>query len=423
MTKGMKPKEHFWSDELVTLIETAGIKMSDRVGCAFLNRLLHRGNTDSLKMKTITEMCDRHGNQILNYQEQHAREVLEQHHFDPDTGKPACDAGVQFLQESVAVNHTQIDPSLIDNYVKDYNSRKNDDILIQMTDQQKAAIESPDMSTVYICLDDVGVKRQKEKREKTSHHATGTHADSAETELSAAPKTKSRPSVETSVAHICVDNMRYVLLADSILQLCLNVLAFLLEFNLLADHRLIFMTDGASNIRTSLREVFGFRQYTVLLDWFHLRKHCAEIISMMLRSGKENRDVQYQIKRSLFRYLWCGNVQGAITYINGLSTDDIRNEFRRTELVEYLKRKEYAIQCYAVRRYLGLSTTSNPVEKANDLTVARRQKKKSMSWSRHGSRGLAALTALYMNHEADNWHSNNVLRYEMYEKYGDALAA
>ena len=143
----------------------------------------------------------------------------------------------------------------------------------------------------------------------------------------------------------------------------------------------------------------------------------------MLRAGKENRDTQYQVKRMIFRYLWCGNVQGAITQIRSPATGVIRNEAHRKELIEYLERKEYAIQCYAVRRYPGLTTTSNPVEKANDLTVARRQKKKSMSWSRHGSIGMASLTALYLNNEADTWHEPHILSYEMYEKYGNGMAA
>ena len=195
-----------------------------------------------------------------------------------------------------------------------------------------------------------------------------------------------------------------------------------MEFNLLGGYRLVFLVDGAKDIKSALEAVFGFRCYTVLLDWFHLRKHCAETISMMLRAGKENRDTQYRIKRTLFRYLWCGNVRGAISYVRSLPNDAIRNESRRKELIEYLERKEYAIQCYAVRRNLGLTTTSNPVEKANDLTVARRQKKKSMSWSRHGSIGLAALTALYMNNEAERWHESHTLSYEMYEKYGDGMA-
>ena len=424
LTKGMKPKEHFWSAEIIALTENTWIKMTNRVGIAFLNRLLHRDGTESLKMKTLSEMCDRHGNELMDYQNQHASSILVEHHFDPETGIPQGDADLNSLQENGSENVpiSQERKAQIDEYIERYNSSKQDGISIQMTDQQWNNLETPDMSTVYIALDGVGVKRQKDKREQDKEKQTAPPAN-AEENLSAAPKQKGRPSVETSVAHINIGNNRYVLLADSMMKLCLYVLAFLLEFNLLSGYRLVFLVDGAKDIKASLEAVFGFRRYTVLLDWFHLRKHCAETISMMLRAGKENRDTQYRIKRTLFRHLWCGNVQGAISFIQGLSSDTIRNEARRRELIEYLERKEYAIQCYAVRRYLGLTTTSNPVEKANDLTVARRQKKKSMSWSRHGSIGLAALTALYMNNEAEGWHESHTLSYGMYEKYGDGMVA
>ena len=398
--------------------------MTNRVGIAFLNRLLHRQGIEALKMKTLSEMCDRHGNEVMDFQEQHARDVLAEHHFDSDTGKPQEAADLNSLQDNESEN-LPIYPEKkkqIDDYIDKYNNSKQDGISIQMTNQQWEDLETPDMPTVYVALDGVGVKRQKDNRESNEEKQTVASANVTE-DLSAAPKQKGRPSVETSVAHISVDNKRYVLLADSMMKLCLHVLAFLLEFNLLGGYRLVFLVDGAKDIKSSLEAVFGFRHYTVLLDWYHLRKHCAEILSMMLRAGKENRDIQYRIKRMLFRYLWCGNVKGAIAYLRSLTCDIIRNEARRKELIEYLERKEYAIQCYAVRRYLGLTTTSNPVEKANDLTVARRQKKKSMSWSKHGSVGLASLTALYMNNEAEGWHESHTLSYEMYEKYGDGMAA
>ena len=100
LTKGMKPKEHFWSAEIIKLIENTGIKMTNRVGQAFLNRLMHRDGEDSLKMKTLSEMCDRHGNEILDYLDQHAQAILSLHHFDPDTGKPLDDADIAPLQEA-----------------------------------------------------------------------------------------------------------------------------------------------------------------------------------------------------------------------------------------------------------------------------------------------------------------------------------
>ena len=265
--------------------------MSNRVGIAFLNRLLHRQGPESLKMKTLSEMCDRHGNAVMNFQDQHARDVLMEYHFDPDTGKPLDTADLKALQDNESEN-LPICPerkAQIDEYIDKYNTGKQDGVSINMTDQQWGNLETPDIKTVYIALDGVGVKRQKDKREPEKENRTITSATVAE-DLSAAPKQKGRPTVETSVAHISVDNNRYVLLADSMMKLCLYVLAFLLEFNLLGGYRLVFLVDGAKDIKSSLEAVFGFRRYTVLLDWFHLRKHCAEIISMMLRAGKENRD-------------------------------------------------------------------------------------------------------------------------------------
>ena len=96
----MKPKEHFWSAEIISLTENTWIKMTNRVGIAFLNRLLHRQGTESLKMKTLSEMCDRNGNDVISYHNQHARDVLIEHHFDPDTGKPQDAADLNSLQEN-----------------------------------------------------------------------------------------------------------------------------------------------------------------------------------------------------------------------------------------------------------------------------------------------------------------------------------
>ena len=85
----------------------------------------------------------------------------------------------------------------------------------------------------------------------------------------------------------------------------------------------------------------------------------------------------------------------------------------RQNLIRYLQNKESVIACYAMRRRLGLRISSNAVEKANDLTVAKRQKHQGMSWSYHGSRHFAALTALYLNQEADVWHKTGSLSFKM----------
>ena len=79
----------------------------------------------------------------------------------------------------------------------------------------------------------------------------------------------------------------------------------------------------------------------------------------------------------------------------------------------YLERKRAGITCYAVRKKLGLRNSSNPVEKANDLLVARRQKHNGMSWTPHGSGALAAIEMLYENEQAVLWFRNKQLSFLM----------
>lgn len=90
------------------------------------------------------------------------------------------------------------------------------------------------------------------------------------------------------------------------------LLAFLLSNGLLEDKRLVFITDGATNIKDHIAKFFGFRQYTLLLDWLHLEKKCREYLSMALRGGKEEKSA---VRNALFGMLWVGNVEDSKNYI------------------------------------------------------------------------------------------------------------
>lgn len=91
------------------------------------------------------------------------------------------------------------------------------------------------------------------------------------------------------------------------------------------------------------------------------------------------------------------------------------------EQISYLKRKEYSITCYAVRAGLGLRNSSNPVEKENDILVARRQKHSGMSWSIHGSSALAAIEMVYQNGYEDMWFRHGRISFVMPKKETDSL--
>lgn len=119
------------------------------------------------------------------------------------------------------------------------------------------------------------------------------------------------------------------------------------------------------------------------------------------------------MRNTLNGMLWAGNVEDAKTYIRGLDAKLLKNNGKAEDLVLYLERKEEHIPCYALRKALGMRNSSNPVEKANDTCVARRQKHNGMSWSPNGSSALAIISAAVSNGELSQWLSERTLNFRM----------
>ncbi|MDO8686457.1 MAG: hypothetical protein Q7J78_07295, partial [Clostridiales bacterium] len=59
--------------------------------------------------------------------------------------------------------------------------------------------------------------------------------------------------------------------------------AFLLNNNLFTNNTIVFFADGADNIKNGIKDIFGWRPYRIILDWYHLRKKCKERLSMAMR--------------------------------------------------------------------------------------------------------------------------------------------
>jgi hypothetical protein len=57
----------------------------------------------------------------------------------------------------------------------------------------------------------------------------------------------------------------------------------------------------------------------------------------------------------------------------------VKNATKLDELIKYLERVRNYIPNYALRKKLGLRNSSNLVEKANAVVVAKRQKNNGMS--------------------------------------------
>ena len=391
---------------MVELIEIGCIENTDRVACHTLNTVLHReGNDQTLKLRTMANLCDRHGKEVEEYQDEQTIKVLQRTGFDWKTGK--LQEGVQ-LPDGIlqpAEVRSEVSRERVKSVIDDINKKREDREKIPEDATNPYDVELPDDAVVEVSLDGVLAKRQKEHRGKAEKNQEEVEQQNG--------RSGKRPAVETSVAHIQVNGSKYILTAHNMRSLCIRLLAFLLNSGLLVNRQLIIYSDGAAEIRTCVNEVFSFCRHHIVLDWFHLRKHCYELLSMTLKSGKTNKTMRQNVLKDILRILWVGNVGGAIQYLTELPSKCIKSDTKKQELINYLQRKEPIIACYAVRARLGLRISSNPVEKANDLTVAKRQKNQGMSWSYHGSWHFAALTALYLNHEAERWHKDGSLSFNM----------
>jgi hypothetical protein len=168
----------------------------------------------------------------------------------------------------------------------------------------------------------------------------------------------------------------------------------------------LLIADGARWIRAWFTALQMLREgSTLILDWFHLRKRCADLGSMICHG----RQAKAALVRPLLRHLWCGDVPAAITLLAAYRPQ-ARNVDRLEELIQYLRDRQPYIPNYRERRrncqYIG----SGHVEKANDLIVAQRQKGAGMHWSMETSDALAALRTLMLNGGWDRyWRHREVL--------------
>lgn len=341
-----------------------------------INLFFHREKEDSIKSRTLADSMNRIGSKISNKLKELSGKVLSMNGFNKETGLQEKEV---ILSENITtVNNQAKDTSSeqqIQKVIDNINAEREEKIPFNAKELE---IETMPADCVYISIDDVGVKHQKSSRKQE--------------------ETKDSKYVENTVVHIQYGEASYALTSIGMREAIKLVLSFLL-FNNLLNKELIFLTDGAKNIKSHIESVFSFHPYTIILDWFHLKKKCQELLSMSIK-GRENKN---EVLEKLLRILWVGDVNSAIEYLQNLPSSVIKSEKYLDEQIGYLERKKETIKCYAVRKKLGLRNSSNPVEKENDILVAQRQKHNGMSWSKDGSGSLATIKMVFQNGYEDMW--------------------
>ena len=376
LADSLQPKERVLSLSFLEAASCARTKTSYRDAADILNRFLGRTDINLIKLRTSSDSIGRIGTEVSEELSDVTAHILSMYGFDAESALPL--EGVVLSDNITTVSASQDagpDKPGINEAIAAVNDSREEKIPFSAAEIK---IESVPEECVYVSIDDIGVKHQKDSRKEGS--------------------VRDYKYVENTVAHIQYGDESYILTGIGMRNVFKSVLAFLLVNNLLS-RELVFLTDGAQDIRSHIQSVFQFHPYMVILDWFHLKKRCQEWLSMAIR-GKDRRNA---ILEKVLRYLWAGDVAGASEYLSSLDPADIKNRKWLDNLLGYFQKKGDAITCYALRAKLGLRNSSNPVEKANDLVVAGRQKHNGMAWSPEGSGALAALQMIYLNNQPDLW--------------------
>jgi hypothetical protein len=106
---------------------------------------------------------------------------------------------------------------------------------------------------------------------------------------------------------------------------------------------LVAITDGARNIRLLFEQVFG-QPVTLILDWYHLRKKCYQLMSMIARN-KADKETHSQI---ILAHLWQGQTNDALAYLKTKVL--VRNQIKFEELLTYLRKHSSEIINYEKRQ-------------------------------------------------------------------------
>lgn len=348
-----------------------------------MNRILHRKQPDLVHLKTLSDFIERKGSELEEFRDNFTEETLKQYGFDSKTALPVVDLPLEITHPKTSnLPETKVEQTLEQCNYDRVGQEKADAARIH------DRIENPE-ETTYISVDDIGVVKQKEKR---------------------GPNTsRDNKYIENTVIHIAAGIGHYILAGTGMEKMFHTLVAFLLSNHLMEARNLVFFTDGARNIRNNIEAMFPYRPYTILLDWYHLEKKCREYLSSALRGRK----ICDPVSKELLKYLWVGNVEYATDYLLHLEDNIVKNREWITKLVAYLDKNYSYIPCYALRKKLGLRNSSNPVEKANDTTVAQRQKHNGMSWSKVGSSALSNIRAMYLNGEDKYWFTKRQLQFKL----------
>ena len=168
----------------------------------------------------------------------------------------------------------------------------------------------------------------------------------------------------------------------------------------------VVLADGAAWIKTE--QAKHFPQATCILDWAHLWREVRRALRATARAISWSAKEQRYHKNVYQNWLWYGEVDKAVQGLRKLS-EGVSDEPLRAlqKAITYLENQRPWMGSYEDWRKKGYPVGSGMIERAVEIVINRRMKKRGMRWCRANATAIVALRADLLN---DDWITPQPLR-------------
>ena len=298
-SKVITSRERLWEPSFKSLVLSLVTDLSYRKTAFYTNTFLFRTD-DGIKDKTLDDLVARTGKQVTDFRNELRDQILTENGFNPETGELEDSSKLPDCVKASSPAHSEEELSEFAETIARKVEEYNNDHDVKITKPVAEIINSLEVipeDAVIVCIDEVGVKHQKEYRKPEIKEESQKKLTEEEIKL------ENAETVETAIAYVRSSEGTYRIAEKTVFAALLTVLAYLLNNNLLASRKLLFFTDGARNLKTSIEKIFSFRQFTINLDWIHVKSYCYQLLTMALKGGKQNLERNEKIRNGFFAYL------------------------------------------------------------------------------------------------------------------------
>lgn len=164
----------------------------------------------------------------------------------------------------------------------------------------------------------------------------------------------------------------------------------------------VVLGDGAHWIKTEAE--LHFPAAVKVLDWPHLSRAVQRAIRAA-RPGRRRRSERRVLHQELTEYLWRGNVEQALARLTALQPPTDAEPIPALETaIRYLEEQQDWLGDYQAWRDAAYPIGSGLVERAIELVINRRLRRRGMRWKRENAHALVALRTHTLNADWD--HAN-----------------